>query len=119
MSASHPSPEGGQPQPRVRFSLTGRSRAFDPLRQAIRADLADVAEAEHHFAPHYAKAVLCRLSETTDLVDAPNSANPPLASLAAGEDFAVLDTTGGWAWGYRTSDHLVGYAPASAIDRPA
>lgn len=31
------------------------------------------------------------------------------------EDFALLDITGGWAWGFRTADHLVGYVPADRL----
>lgn len=38
-----------------------------------------------------------------------------LARLAPGEAFALLDITAGWAWGYRASDHLVGYIPAEAL----
>jgi hypothetical protein len=35
--------------------------------------------------------------------------------MKPGEEFALLDVTGGWAWGYRRSDHLVGYLPAEAL----
>lgn len=37
-----------------------------------------------------------------------------LAELSE-EEFALLDITGGWAWGYRLSDHLVGYLPADRL----
>lgn len=35
--------------------------------------------------------------------------------MAEGDEFALLDVTGGWAWGYRRSDHKVGYLRAEAL----
>lgn len=32
-----------------------------------------------------------------------------------GEEFAVLDQSGGWTWGYSVHDHYVGYISATAI----
>jgi hypothetical protein len=109
----HPGARAPADQP-VRFSLAGPSRPYDPARQAIRPDLADVAEAEHHFAPHYAEAVIWQA-----VCDAPlrEQVGSDLVRdvLKAGDAFALLDLTGGWAWGYRLSDHLVGYVEASAL----
>ena len=39
----------------------------------------------------------------------------PIAALGAGERFAVLDMSGGWAWGYRVAERRVGYVEASAL----
>lgn len=36
--------------------------------------------------------------------------------MKAGEEFALLDVTGNWAWGYRASDHMVGYIEASKLE---
>jgi hypothetical protein len=36
-----------------------------------------------------------------------------VSELAPGDEFAVLDIAGGWAWGYARADHHVGYV---AID---
>lgn len=36
-------------------------------------------------------------------------------SLAVGEEFAVLDTSLGWSWGYRLADHRVGYVPEECL----
>ncbi|HEX8535388.1 MAG TPA: SH3 domain-containing protein, partial [Allosphingosinicella sp.] len=33
-----------------------------------------------------------------------------------GDEFAVLDITGGWAWGYRRLDHHVGYVPTDLLE---
>lgn len=38
-----------------------------------------------------------------------------LADMAKGEEMAVLDITGLWAWGYRRRDHMVGYVAADAL----
>ncbi|MBX9728785.1 MAG: SH3 domain-containing protein [Sphingopyxis sp.] len=94
--------------------MAGPSRPFDPGRQAIRPDLADVAEAEHHFAPHYAEAVIWQIMRDVPLREQAGG-DATRGTLHSGEQFALLDLTGGWAWGYRVSDHLVGYVEASAL----
>src|SRR3546814_3002606 len=43
---------------RDRFGLTGSSQVFDPRVVAIRPDLADIAVAGTHFAPHYAAPMM-------------------------------------------------------------
>ena len=45
-------------QGRDRFGLSGTSQAFDPRIVAIRPDLADIAVAGTHFAPHYAAPMM-------------------------------------------------------------
>ena len=100
---------------RVRFSLSGHSRPFDPARQAIRPDLADVAEAEHHFAPHYAKAADWQVVASAVLRDAAKSDAAERGQLKAGDHFALLDITGGWAWGYAVDGHVVGYVEATHL----
>ena len=112
-SGKHPGAPAQAERP-IRFSLAGPSRSYDPARQAIRPDLADVAEAEHHFAPHYAQAVMWRVIADAPLREAAGGGTPH-AELKAGDGFALLDLTGGWAWGYRLSDHLVGYVEAAAL----
>lgn len=101
---------------RTHFKLTGASRPYDPARQAIRPDLADVAEAAHHFAPHYARAVPYRLRAAAMLLASPAADAASVAQLAAGTEFALLDITGGWAWGYAVASHMVGYLPADSIE---
>jgi hypothetical protein len=41
-----------------------------------------------------------------------------VSQLLPGEEFAVLDFTGGWAWGYCRLDHRVGYVEAIALTAP-
>lgn len=38
-----------------------------------------------------------------------------LAEMAAGERFAALEVSGGWAWGYRDAQRQVGYIEAAAL----
>jgi hypothetical protein len=100
---------------RVQFSLTGPSRTYDPARQAIRPDLADKAEAAHHFAPHYAEAARWIVNRDTQLFDAPDYGADRRATLTSGSAFALLDLTGNWGWGYTVEGHFVGYVPADTI----
>ena len=100
----------------VRFTLTGPSRSYDPVHQAIRPDLADVAEADHHFAPHYAEPVMCVANVAFDLRERPANDAGVRASLAVGGGFALLDLSGGWAWGYAVDGHIVGYVPRGMLD---
>src|SRR3546814_13631564 len=90
---------------RDRFGLTGSSQVFDPRVVAIRPDLADVAVAGTHFAPHYAAPMMM----SGVLPDAVMRGSPALAAeqtseLLFGEGFALLDLTGGWAWGYSSEE---------------
>jgi hypothetical protein len=41
-----------------------------------------------------------------------------VSQLLPGEEFAVLDITSGWAWGYCRLDHRVGYVEAIALADP-
>ena len=99
-----------------RFRLEGRSQSFDPRTDAIRADLADVELASRHFAPHYARAVSrsCVVARTPVRAKA-DTDSEMISELLFGEGFALLDITGGWAWGYCLHDHYVGYVPETAL----
>lgn len=118
-SGKQPGTSTPAPAEKVRFRLSGPARAFDPAHQAIRSDLADVAEAAHHFAPHYVEAAAWRTLNAVALLDAPDATATARDQLAAGTDFALLDLTGDWAWGYVAADtgapHNVGYVRASDI----
>jgi hypothetical protein len=103
---------------RSRFGLTGVSQDYDPRTVAIRPDLADIAVAGQHFAPHYAAPMMRSVRVATPLRSTSGGDGDTLAKLLPGEGFALLDVTGGVAWGYRLSDHLVGYCPAAALGSP-
>lgn len=103
---------------RSRFGLTGVSRAYDPMTVAIRPDLADIAEAGRHFAPHYAAPMMRSLARAEPLRATADGDAEVVADMLPGEGFALLDVTGGVAWGYRLTDHKVGYCAAEALGSP-
>lgn len=104
---------------RDRFGLAGTSFDYDPRMIAIRPDLADIAVAGQHFAPHYAAPMMrsCVLA-ASPLRAEPNVGAEQRSELLFGEGFALLDLTGGWAWGYCLADHYVGYLAADALGAP-
>ena len=102
-------------EPPIRFSLTGPAARYDPVHQAIRRDLADLAEASHHFAPHYAAAVTWHTVRDTALRAKPADDAETRRLLASGEAFALLDMSGVWAWGYDIDRHIVGYVRCADI----
>jgi hypothetical protein len=96
--------------------LNGLSPDLDPLYHAYRNDLADIALADRLFAPHYAKPVTRHCgSETALLKHQPSESSETMGELLPQEGFALLDITAGWAWGYRLSDHLVGYVREESL----
>ncbi|MGV3729327.1 MAG: C40 family peptidase [Sphingopyxis sp.] len=104
---------------RDRFGLTGTSQAFDPRIVAIRPDLADIAVAGTYFAPHYAAPMMrSGLLPAAALRASPSLGAEQTSELLFGEGFALLDLTGGWAWGYCLADHYVGYLAAEALGAP-
>ncbi|HJQ17273.1 MAG TPA: hypothetical protein VJ859_09755 [Allosphingosinicella sp.] len=96
--------------------LTGPSIVLDPDIHAFRDDLADVALAGQIFAPHYARPVNRLCTRDAPVRSGPSDDAPDMFALTRGEEFALLDVTGGWAWGYRRSDHRVGYVRAEALE---
>jgi hypothetical protein len=46
---------------------------------------------------------------------APRGEADAVSELLPGEEFAVLEYSGGWAWGYCVSDHRVGYVEAICL----
>jgi NlpC/P60 family/Bacterial dipeptidyl-peptidase Sh3 domain len=103
---------------RSSFRLSGHSMTFDLRRHALRGDLADVSLAGQTFAPHYAEASPreCALPFVA-MYNKPSG--DQVSELLAGEAFALLDISGGWAWGYSTHDHYVGYVKADALIMPS
>lgn len=45
----------------------------------------------------------------------PDVNSTAVATLGSGGSFAMLDLTGGWAWGYAVDGHIVGYVEESAL----
>lgn len=99
-----------------RFRLTGPSVRLDPRIYAVRKDIADIALADRVFAPHYAEAEQARVAvPSVALREGPSDDARAVSQLLFGEGFAVIDSEGGWAWGYGLHDHYVGYLPAAVL----
>src|SRR5438093_9752749 len=96
-------------RPAERFVLTGPSIVLDPEIHAYRSDLADIALAGQLFAPHYARPVTRVCNAPVMVRSSPADDSEALYEMIQGEEFALLDVTGRWAWGYRRPDHRVGY----------
>ena len=68
------------------------------------------------FAPHYARPLIRTAGSVASAVRAKASEEAEIVSeLHPGDEFAVLDISGGWAWGYRRLNHHVGYVPAEQL----
>jgi len=92
---------------------------LDPRLNAWRSDIADIALADRLFAPHYAEALTRACGVIPTMVrEGPSDGAEAVSQLLPGEEFAVLDITGGWAWGYCRLDHRVGYVEAIELVEP-
>jgi hypothetical protein len=68
------------------------------------------------FAPHYARPVNRRCTKASAVRAEASEAAEQVSPLEPGDEFAVLDIAGDWAWGYRRADHHVGYVPTADLD---
>ena len=66
-------------------------------------------------ASHYAEPLERAIGAPTELRSAPAADAEVVRLLRAGEPFAMLDDTLGWAWGYAGRDRLVGYVRSDAL----
>ena len=101
------------------FALTGPSNLPDPFYHAYRRDLADCALADRVIASHYAEPLERIVARPATLRAGPAEGAEALAELAAGDPFAMLDNSLGWAWGYAGTDRRVGYVRSDVIGTPA
>ncbi len=100
--------------------LHSTSKFFDPRIHAVRGDLADIELAGEIFVPHYAKAMAMHCAAPFVAVrDGASEDSSQTSELLSGENFMVLDQSGGWAWGYCAHDHYVGYVPETALSPSA
>jgi hypothetical protein len=101
-----------QPSPPQRklYKLSGHSIEGDRRTTPIRGDLADIKLAGKLFAPHYAVPMLrTGIAPVTEIHAEPHLSSMPVSALMHGEEFAVLDVAGEWAWGYCLHDEYLGY----------
>lgn len=98
------------PKERATYRLSGHSIEGDKRTTPIRGDLADIKLAGKLFAPHYAVPMLrTGVAPVTEIHAEPHLSSMPVSSLMHGEEFAVLDIAGEWAWGYCLHDNYLGY----------
>ena len=69
-------------------------------------------------ASHYAEPLDRVIVTATALRSGPSEDADLIRQLAAGEVFAMLDDTLGWAWGYAGTDRRVGYVRSEAVGAP-
>ena len=92
------------------YSLSGHSLVGDKRTTPIRGDLADISLAGKLFAPHYAVPMLrTGIAPVPEIYAEAHATSMPVSALMHGEEFAVLDVAGEWAWGYCLHDNYLGY----------
>jgi hypothetical protein len=101
---------------RTSFTLSGPSLELDARTLAVRGALADIALAGKLFVPHYAQPMeMVCTTDTTSIFATPDRDSETLGALESGDVFMVVDMAGGWAWGFRASDHIVGYVDLTSL----
>ena len=70
-------------------------------------------------ASHYAEPLDRIVTGSATLRDGPGDESEALLELKAGDAFAMLDNSLGWAWGYAGTDRRVGYVRSDVIGTPA
>ena len=66
-------------------------------------------------ASHYAEPLARALTTATVLRVEPSDNAEAVLDLDAGDPFALLDNSLGWAWGYAGGDRRVGYVRSEAL----
>jgi hypothetical protein len=74
-----------------------------------------VALADRVLASHYAEPVERVIAIPAPLLSGPAVDAEVVRQLGAGEPFAMLDDSVGWAWGYAGKDRRVGYVRSDAL----
>ena len=85
---------------------------------ACREDLADLALAGRVIANAYVRPRSSYCVTPREAMRAkPDTSSAAVSELLHGEEFAVLETSAGWAWGYSRHDGYVGYVPVGSLDQ--
>lgn len=101
---------------RTSFTLSGPSIELDAQTLAVRGDLADIALAGKLFVPHYAQPMEMSCTDDAAVVfAAPDQSSETVGEIERGAVFMVVDMAGGWAWGFRVTDHIVGYVDLKSL----
>jgi hypothetical protein len=117
LNASNPEVNTRQVKPRATYTLEGHSFVGDKRTTPIRGDLADIKLAGKLFAPHYAIPMIRSCAVPSAMMhEQADGDSTGISELIYGEDFAVLDVAGIWAWGYTVHDDYLGYVALDALD---
>lgn len=118
--ADHQPNSQATPKARSTFTLEGHSFVGDKRTTPIRGDLADIKLAGLLFAPHYAVPMIRSCIVPSAMIrELPDDDATGTSELIYGEDFAVLDVSGKWAWGYTVHDDYLGYVEMASLgERP-
>ena len=111
------SPDGSDPiaPPRKRIYLIGPSVPIDTKVHAVRRDLAELALAPQVFAQHYAVPMRHIAQREIAIHAAPRADSATVSTLAAQDNFHVLDLGQDWAWGRGDAKGSVGYVRTDAL----
>lgn len=74
-----------------------------------------MALAARVIASHYAEPLARTIGSATVLRRAPSDDAGTSLDLSAGEPFALLDDSLGWAWGYAGAERRVGYVRSDSL----
>ena len=66
-------------------------------------------------ASHYAEPLPGAIGTSAELRSGPSPDAEVIRDLTAGESFAMLDDSLGWAWGYAGEDRRVGFVRSDAL----
>ena len=66
-------------------------------------------------ASHYAEPLDRTIATATPLRSGPSANDPTIGEMKAGDPFALLDDSLGWAWGYAGADRRVGYVRSGCL----
>jgi hypothetical protein len=98
------------------FTLSGPAKRPDPLTTPVRGDLAHIRLVGQVFVAHYIVPQPHRALADAPILKAPHG--EAHATLAAGEEFHVLDSAGTHAWG-EVPGGAVGYIALDLLEKLA
>ena len=97
------------------YALSGPCGRVDPLTMPVRGDLAHIRMAGKVFVPHYIVPMPRRVVAGGGALRQA-AKGEVIATLAGGTAFAVLDISGGFAWGECGEGGAIGYISLDELE---